>query len=266
MQSDTGVVADAATPAAEYARTKTARQRAAQRWRRGQPVPYIAYTAEEDALWATVTGALATLHRRVACDHYLRAATAVPLPADRVPQLTEVSAQLAGPDGFVLVPAPGVVPAKRFYGGFLDGVFHSTQYVRPATSPFHSPEPDVLHDLVGHSVMLADPVFAGLYRRFGAAARRVRSREAMTAVCRAFWFTMETGVVREAGELRAYGAALLSSVAEMEGLGDVQIVDFDLGRVLQHEIDDKKCQPTLYAVDSVERMDQELRYFLDRVE
>ena len=71
------------------------------------------------------------------------------------------------------------------------------------------------HEIVGHAVMLADPDFAELYRRFGRAASATRSDQLRTALARLFWFTMEVGAVMEEGRLRVCGAALLSSASAM---------------------------------------------------
>ena len=249
----------------EYLATKAERQRMARDWRPGQPVPDIAYSADEDTLWQSVLAKLSALHEEMACEHYRRAAEKVVLPANRVPQLTEVSAQLAPLTGFRLVPAEGVVPAKRFYSTFDDNVFQATQYLRPVSALFHSPEPDVIHELVGHAVMLGDPAFAEIYRCFGRAAKRASSVQALAPVWQLFWFTMETGVVRENGELRAFGAATLSSVAEMESFRYVELREFCIPEMVERKYDDSETQPLVFVVDSVDRMAADLRLFLDRI-
>ncbi|WP_265565139.1 phenylalanine 4-monooxygenase [Streptomyces hygroscopicus] len=249
----------------DYEARTALRKRIAAEWQKGDPLPRISYTPDEHALWETVTSKLSALHRDLACSNYLRAAARIVLPTDRVPQLDEVSEVLTETCGFRLYPAEGVVAARKFYGEFEDNGFFATQYLRSPRAPFHSPEPDVIHELVGHAVMLADPVFADLYRAFGRAARRARTKEALDAVCRVFWFTIETGVIREQGELRAYGAAILSSVAELESFRHVELRDFDVADVIRQDYSDKECQPLLFVADSVTRLSNDVRQFLDNV-
>jgi phenylalanine-4-hydroxylase len=249
----------------EYERRKALRQRLARDWRVGDPLPHITYTPEEDALWETVTAKLHSLHEDVACEHYRRAAKSVVLPKERVPQLAEVSPVLTALTGFHLRPAEGTVPAEKFLGAFDESGFHATQYLRRPESPFHSPEPDVIHELVGHAVMLGDPVFADLYRRFGRAALRVSTPEEMRDLVQVFWFTMETGVVLERGRPRVYGAALLSSVAEMESLPEVDLRAFDIPEILAQNFDDMHLMPVLFAVESVDHLVTELNRFLTRL-
>lgn len=249
----------------DYLATRTERQRIARDWHPGQPVPDITYSTEEDALWSTVVDKLSSLHETLACARYRRSARLVALPADRVPQLREVSARLAPLTGFGLVPAASVVPSRLFYGPFADGVFQATQYLRPTSALFHSPEPDVIHELIGHAVMLADPEFAEIYRRFGEATRSADSDEAMDAISRLFWFTMETGLVMEHGRPSACGAAILSSVAELESFRHVELRSFRVQDVIVHDFDDSDCQPVLFVADSVEQMMDELKRFLGNI-
>ena len=53
--------------------------------------------------------------------------------------------------------------------------FHSTQYIRHHDAPLYTPEPDLIHEVIGHGHLLADPQFAELNRLAGEAARRVET-------------------------------------------------------------------------------------------
>jgi phenylalanine-4-hydroxylase len=103
------------------------------------------------------------------------AKAAVGLPEDRVPQLDEVSERLAPLTGFAYHPAPGLVDLRRFYGALGERVFHSTQYVRHPSQPLYTPEPDIIHEVIGHGNMLGSPRFAALKRAAGDAARALES-------------------------------------------------------------------------------------------
>ena len=54
-----------------------------------------------------------------------------------------------------------------------------------------------------HANQLAGPGYAEMYRLVGAAVERTRSEAALRFLSHVFWYTMEFGVVREDGELRA---------------------------------------------------------------
>src|SRR3954464_5481491 len=196
---------------------------AAMAWTEGEPVPRIAYNDAENGIWATVSRELHVKHEKYACREYLEAKAALGLPEDRVPQLDEVTARLAPLTGFEDHPAAGLVALREFYGSLAERVFHSTQYVRPPSEPLYTPEPDIIHEVIGHGNMLASPRFAELKRLAGDAARRVETDEGLQFIADVFWFTLEFGVVWEDGELRAYGAGILSSYGEIEEFRGMEI-------------------------------------------
>src|SRR4051812_25403506 len=175
---------------------------AATRWSRGEPIPQIAYADVENEIWRTVCRELRTKHERYACAEFLEAKAALGLPEDRVPQLAEVTERLLPLTGFAYHPAPGLVALREFYGSLGDRVFHSTQYVRHPSEPLYTPEPDVIHEVIGHANLLASPRFAALKRAAGLAAQRVETDAALQAIADVFWFTMEFGVVHEHDSLR----------------------------------------------------------------
>ncbi|ATD71304.1 MULTISPECIES: amino acid hydroxylase [Gordonia] len=238
------------------------RERVTRAFRPGRPLPDFGYSSEEDALWSRVFATLRGMHEDLSCMAYQGAAQRVKLPTGRVPQLSEVSRTLRSLTGFELAPAMGAVPGPLFYGPLAKGILTSTPDVRPVTEQSFSPDPDVIHELVGHGVMLADPEFAELYRRFGRAALHADSDEVRTAISRLFWFTMEVGLVIENGRPRACGAAILSSVAEMESFEDAELRDFRVEDVIASDIDDSICQPVLYVADSVSQMMDAVERFL----
>ena len=101
-----------------------------------------------------------------------------------MPQLAEVSRRLQRLTGWRFHAAPGLAPIREFYGALAERRFLSTQYVRHPSVPLYTPEPDVIHELVGHANGLAEPRFADLYAVAGAAGRRggPRRRDRAAAV------------------------------------------------------------------------------------
>ena len=236
----------------------------AARFRPGEPIPDVEYVAEEDEVWRVVSAELGRKHERYACAAYLEGAARLALRKDRVPQLEEVRTKLIGLTGFRVEPVPGLVATRTFYGALADRCFLSTQYVRHHSVPFYTPEPDVIHEVVGHCNSLAHPAFAELYRLAGEAARRCRSDEALEFFSRVFWFSLEFGVVWEANELRTYGAGLLSSYAEIELFRDAEIRPLDITAMGSMAYDITHYQPVLFAAESFDHAVEELSRFFAR--
>lgn len=221
----------------------------------GDPVPRADYTDAEHAVWRTVRRELAAKHRTYAVGEYLEAMEQLALPTGRIPQLQEVSDTLAPITGFRYVPAAGLVPLREFYGSLADRTFHSTQYIRHHSVPLYTPEPDVVHEVLGHAGTLASPRLAALYELAGQAARRVETEAALKAVSQIFWFTLEFGVMREAGERKAYGAGILSSYGEIEEFRQMTIRPLDLRAMATQTYDITHYQGVLFEAASLAQLE-----------
>jgi phenylalanine-4-hydroxylase len=219
-------------------------------WSPGEPVPRPQYSDVENHVWATVSEELGRRHRTHATRRYLDGAARLDLPTDGVPQLDEVSAGLGPLTGFAYQPVAGLAPLRQFYGDFADGVFWSTQYLRHPAAPLYTPEPDVIHEIIGHANQLADPELAALYRLVGAAVHRTREDEALRVLSRIFWFTVEFGVVVEAGDTKAFGAGLLSSVGELDAYRRATLLPPDPAAMARVDYDITRFQPVLFCYPS----------------
>jgi phenylalanine-4-hydroxylase len=244
-----------------YRARRAAIAEVADRFRTGQPIPEVHYTEEEDEVWRQVSTELRRQHARYACAAYRKGSEALDLRRDRVPQLQEVSERLTELTGFRIHPVGGLVPTRQFYGSLADRCFLSTQYIRHHSVPFYTPEPDVVHEVIGHANMLADPHLADLYQLAGQASRRATSDEALEFFSRVFWFSLEFGVLWEDGELRTYGAGLLSSCAEIQLFGKAEIRPLDLVAMGSTDYDITRYQPVLYAARSFTHAYDELAAF-----
>ncbi len=234
----------------------------AARWRPGEPLPTPDYTDEEHEVWATVSAALRELHERHACAAFLSGKERLGLPADRVPQLSEVGERLQPIGGFRYLPVAGLAPLRDFYGSFAEGIFWSTQYLRHPSEPLYTPEPDVIHEVIGHANQLSAPGYAEMYRLVGAAVGRTRSEDALRFLSHVFWYTMEFGVVREGGRLKAFGAGILSSVGETAAFSEVEVRPADFLAMGRADYDITRFQPVLYCWPSPAAMEDGFSSFL----
>jgi len=248
---------------AAYRRRRNEIAAAALSWRPGAPAPPIAYHDDEQKVWRTVCRELTPLHDRLAVNEFRAALGRVALPCDRVPSLDEVSARLAPLGGWRYVPAAGLVDLRTFYGALAARTFHCTQYIRHPAMPLYTPEPDIVHEVIGHGHLLATPTFGELHRRAGVAAHRLVREESLRFLSRVFWFTLEFGVVVEDGDLRAYGAGILSSFGELGEFRAMQLRPLDLREMGTAEYDITRYQPVLYRAGSVAEIEAVVGGFFD---
>jgi phenylalanine-4-hydroxylase len=248
---------------AGYRRRRDAIAALAVNWRPGWPLPLVDYQPQETETWSTVSAGLGPLWRRRAARRIVDAVETLGLPTGHVPQLSEVTTRLVPKTGFRYQPVAGLAPLRSFYEAFAEGVFWSTQYLRHHSHPLYTPEPDVCHEVLGHAHHLADPAIAGLYRAVGAAAGRVDSDDALVFLSRVFWHTLEFGVVIEEGELKAYGAGLLSSVGELQAFRHATIRPLDWTAMGTSTYDITRYQTVLYCAPSMPALIDEMACWLD---
>jgi len=126
--------------------------------------------------------------------------------------------------------------------------------VRHPAQPLYTPEPDIIHEVIGHGHLLATPTFSELHRLTGEATHRLADEENLRFLSRVFWFTVEFGVVVEDGELRAYGAGILSSYGEIDEFRDMEHRPLDLVEMGTADYDITQYQPVLYRAQSMNEL------------
>jgi phenylalanine-4-hydroxylase len=247
---------------AEYRERRNQIARMALAYRPGAELPDAPYTSAEHGVWRAVWEALGPAHQNHACAEYLECVRRLNFSRERIPQLREVTEKVYALSGFRLEPVAGLVEPRVFLESLAGGVFLSTQYIRHHSSPLYTPEPDVVHEVVGHAVLLASERVAELNRLVGRAVTRTRSAEALERLARVYWFTIEFGVLREEGRVKAYGTGLLSSAGELEAMGTADLRPFDLEAASRQEYNPTSYQPVLFCADSFPEMCQGLRDYL----
>lgn len=220
----------------------------------GGAVVDVAYTDEEHGVWRTVWGRLAPLHQERVCREILELQEVMPLPTDGIPQLGALNETLDAVAGFRMEPVAGLVSARTFLRYLGRRVFLSTQYIRHSSRPFYTPEPDVVHELVGHAATLVHPGIAELNRILGEAAEVADAVE-MERLSRLYWYTLEFGLVRQEGSLKAFGAGLLSSVGELSDFDrHARLLDWDLYQIAATSFDPTHYQDVLFVAPSFTRL------------
>jgi len=214
--------------------------------------PLIEYTPEEQRIWREVSPKLEELHARHASGIYLQAKRDLGISATEIPQLRALSGQLEQMSGMHLVPAEGPIAYRIFYAYIAERGFPCTQFIRHGSKPEFTPEPDMIHDCLGHVPPLVNRDYAELLTTIGKAAVRASSGDHVLALKRLSWFSIEFGLIEEAGEARIFGAGILSSIGEIPFSlsGDVERRPFVTDEVIETDYDWTKMQERLYVIPS----------------
>ena len=168
------------------------------------------YGAAEDAVWDTLFARQARLLPRRAASAFMAGLERLDLGRGGVPDFARLSAELGSLTGWRVVPVPMLIPDHVFFWHLANRRFPAGNFIRSADSLDYIQEPDVFHDVFGHVPMLTDPTFANYMQEYGRAGWKAMRHNRLKALGALYWYTVEFGLILEAGEVRAYGAGILS--------------------------------------------------------
>ncbi|KAJ8391345.1 hypothetical protein AAFF_G00089750 [Aldrovandia affinis] len=242
----------------------------AMRYKHGDPIPRIQFTEEEVQTWGVVFRELSKLYPTHACREYVKN---LPLLSelcdcreDNIPQLEDVSQFLKERTGFTIRPVAGYLSPRDFLAGLAFRVFHCTQYIRHSSDPLYTPEPDTCHELLGHVPLLAEPSFAQFSQELGLASLGA-SDDSVQKLATCYFFTVEFGLCKQEGKLKAYGAGLLSSISELKHAlsGNAQIMPFDPKITCKQDCIITTFQNIYFVSDSFEDAKEKMREFAKNI-
>ena len=221
------------------------------------PQDWAAYSAEDHATWDTLFARQAKLLPGRASEAFLRGLDTLRLSRPGIPDYDELNARLEAATGWRVVAVPGLVPDAVFFDHLANRRFVAGNFIRRPDQLDYLQEPDVFHDVFGHVPMLADPVFADYMAAYGRGGLRALEFDALDRLARLYWYTVEFGLVEEAGALRIYGSGIVSSFGESKfALDDPSPnrIGFDLTRVMRTEYRIDDYQQNYFVIPSFDEL------------
>jgi phenylalanine-4-hydroxylase len=223
------------------------------------------YTCAQD--WAAYTPADHDTYRRLyerqaalapgrACDEFLEALPLLGVK-DRIPRFEEINARLRKATRWEIVGVPGLIPEVPFFTLLANRRFPVTDWIRTPQEFDYIVEPDVFHDLFGHVPLLFDPVFADHMQEYGKGGLKAHRLGACEQLSRLYWYTIEFGLIRQRGGLRAYGAGILSSPGELPFAvesAQPERLPLDIERVMRTGYKLDAFQQTYFVIESFEEL------------
>lgn len=196
---------------------------------------YENYTLEEHLSWACLIAEQQRTKHRFACREYLEGESIFAIGGTVIPDFYLLNARIYQQTQWQLATVSMIIPAELFFTCHSRRFFPVTTFMRPIEQDYLQ-EPDIGHDVAGHVATFTIPVVAHVMRNHGVARnliyeerdRRMASADSELArqaiqkkadelllyAERIYWFTVEFGLVMQNGEVRAFGAGILSSPGE----------------------------------------------------
>ena len=218
---------------------------------------WSAYTPEQHALWDRLYDRQRGMLEGRATQAFLHGLDALSLSDAGIPDFAELSSRLQALTGWSVVAVPGLVPDEVFFDHLANRRFVAGNFLRTPEQIDYLEEPDVFHDVFGHVPLLTDPVFADYMQAYGKGGLRAAEHHAIDKLARLYWYTVEFGLIREAGGLRLYGAGIVSSYGEsVYALEDPapKRIGFGLERVMRTEYRIDDFQQNYFVIDSFDQL------------
>jgi phenylalanine-4-hydroxylase len=218
--------------------------------------PHAGYTAQDHALWRKLYARQTALVKDLAAPVFVQALAAMDC-ADGIPQFERLSARLARATGWELVAVPGLLPNNVFFDHLANRRFPASWWIRTPEELDYLVEPDVFHDVFGHVPLLFDPVFADYLQEYGKAGPKALAHDGVDLLARLYWYMVEFGLILVDGEVKAYGAGMLSSFGETQFSVESDKpnrIGFDLERVMRTRYWIDRYQSTYFVLDSFEQL------------
>ncbi|HWG47026.1 MAG TPA: hypothetical protein VN688_29955 [Gemmataceae bacterium] len=229
--------------------------------------PIVNYTPEETRIWREVSPKLDELHVQHASRIYLQAKRELAITREEIPQLRHLSDRLRHETNIHLVPAEGALPYRTFYQYIGGRGFPVTQFIRHGSHPEFTPEPDMIHDCLGHVPPLMDRDYAELLVLIGKAVAATTHGDEVLALKRFSWFSIEFGLIEEVGETKVFGAGILSSTGEIPySLSSPEVTrrPFVTDVVIATDYDPSRMQDHLFIAPSLPFLRRELEGLVRR--
>jgi phenylalanine-4-hydroxylase len=216
------------------------------------PQRWEEFTAEDHWVWDTLFARQQSLLQGRAVAEFAQGLDVLSLSRPGIPHFDELNEKLNKRTGWTVVAVPGLVPDDVFFKHLSERRFPAGNFIRAANQLDYLEEPDAFHDVFGHVPLLAQPEVADFMEALGHLGLEALDKGALHRLARLYWYTVEFGLVREGGEMRIYGAGILSSFGESHyslESAKPHRVDFDLKRVLRTSYRTDTFQQSYFVID-----------------
>jgi len=218
---------------------------------------YESYTQEDFNVWKILFERQMPNLPKAASKAYLEGVEVVQFSADKIANFEELNKVLAKNTGWAVHVVPGLIDDDLFFGLLNNKCFPSSTWLRKMEQLDYLEEPDMFHDAFAHMPLLINQHYVDFLEELsGIALKHIDNPWAIQLLSRIYWFTIEFGLIKEEGELRIYGAGILSSAGETKfSLSDEPAhFPYDVRRIMNQEYWKDHFQDKYFVIESFEQL------------
>lgn len=225
------------------------------------------FTLDQHEIWYTLYHRQLPRVQQHACREYLMGFEILGLPGDRIPNLRYLNSKITPRTGWRAVRTKvRYSDAVPWYRHFARKEFLVTDYMRHWDELDFTSEPDMFHDIFGHLPFMVLPEYTELQELFAPAFHQANA-EQREDIKRLAWFSTEFGLIWQDGQVKIFGAGLLSSSGEMENVmaGNVPLLPFKVETILQFDKAVWSYNKQLFIFESLDALKAELKRYFDPI-
>lgn len=175
-----------------------------------------------------------------------------------IPDFDQVSQKLSSLSGWELTPTSQVfADGETWFQLLKRKQMLISDYIRPKDSLEYTPMPDVFHDAFGHLPFFVNAQFCRIVQIF---TERILDAETAEreALGHLWWYSVEFGLVKEKGQIKALGAGLISSFGELNRIFSQQtkIEPFNADVVAKTQESHHQFHDQLFLLDSLDALEE----------
>lgn len=218
---------------------------------------YNNYTAQDFEVWKTLYNRQLNSLKPIVSKEYLSALKLVEFREDKIPNFDEINHILQKATGWNLEVVPNISAQKDFFIFLSQKKFTSTCWLRTMAQLDYLEEPDMFHDVFGHVPLLSNEAYVGFFKGISdIALKNIDNPIAIELLGRIYWFTIEFGLINEDGNVKIYGAGIISSKGETMNCMNphAKHIPFDIQTVFNTAYRTDVFQKCYFVINSFEQL------------
>jgi len=225
------------------------------------------FSVEQQEVWQILFEKLIPQVEKFACKDFLEGFKLLNMSPEKIPTLEALNEIITRRTGWKTVrTSVRYTQAGAWYPHFARKEFLITNFIRSKNELDFTPEPDMFHDIFGHMAFMTLPHYTDLQEMFAPAFLKATPEE-QEDIKRLAWFSTEFGLIMEDGEMKVFGAGLLSSHGEIQNvmLGKVPLLPFTIENVLNRDKAIWNFNDQLFVIESIDALKKELATFFNPI-